>query len=383
MLDKLLDFIGSLRLTVVLLTFAMVLVFVGTLAQVNHGIYAVQKQYFQSLLVFWGPAGAGWKIPILPGGYLLGALLLINLAVSQATRFEFKRDNLGLYVVHGGVALLLVGQLFTDKMQVESYMRLEEGQSAYYSESSRVMELAFIEDSNPAHDTVVSVPEAQLARQKEIVHASLPFRVRVTRYHANSELANRRADAAEPPPATQGFGVSLGLVAKPPTAKTDERNLPSAVIEILEGDRSLGTWLVSAVLREAQAFQAAGRSWKVALRPMRFYKPYSIQLLDFTHEKYPGTEIPKNFSSKVKVHHPGTKEEREVLIYMNNPLRFGGETYYQSGYEGDRVTVLQVVRNPAWLTPYIACLLVGFGLLAHFLISLTSFVRDAAKRRAA
>ncbi len=35
------------------------------------------------------------------------------------------------------------------------------------------------------------------------------------------------------------------------------------------------------------------------LRPARYYKPYSLTLQDFTHEVYPGTQIPKNFSSKV------------------------------------------------------------------------------------
>ena len=49
---------------------------------------------------------------------------------------------------------------------------------------------------------------------------------------------------------------------------------------------------------------------------------------------------------------------------MNNPLRYDGETYYQSGFDRNdaRVTILQVVRNPSWLTPYVACILVSLGL---------------------
>ena len=40
---------------------------------------------------------------------------------------------------------------------------------------------------------------------------------------------------------------------------------------------------------------------------------------------------------------------------MNSPLRYGGETFYQSGYDENdpKVTILQVVRNPSWLTPYV------------------------------
>jgi cytochrome c biogenesis protein ResB len=93
-----------------------------------------------------------------------------------------------------------------------------------------------------------------------------------------------------------------------------------------------------------------------------------------------GTEIPKNFSSRVRLKNPDSGEDREVLIYMNNPLRYGGETYYQGGFEpGDTVSILQVVRNPSWLTPYIACVLVSIGLVVQFMYHLVGF---AKKRKA-
>ena len=47
--------LSSLRLTVVCLGFGMLLVFLGTLAQVHLGIHAVQARYFQSLIIYWSP----------------------------------------------------------------------------------------------------------------------------------------------------------------------------------------------------------------------------------------------------------------------------------------------------------------------------------------
>src|SRR5208282_5954843 len=109
------------------------------------------------------------------------------------------------------------------------------------------------------------------------------------------------------------------------------------------------------------------------------YKPYFISLLAFNHDIYPGTDIPRNFSSKVHLHDPSTGEDRDVLIYMNNPLRYRGETYFQASFEpGDRGTILQVVRNPASLAPYIACSLVALGLLVQFLTHLVKFARKRA-----
>jgi hypothetical protein len=77
------------------------------------------------------------------------------------------------------------------------------------------------------------------------------------------------------------------------------------------------------------------------------------------------------------------KEDREVLIFMNNPLRYGGLTFYQAGFEqGDRTTILQVVRNPGWLIPYIACIMMGTGLVVQFAITLAGFIRKRSKTTA-
>ena len=66
----------------------------------------------------------------------------------------------------------------------------------------------------------------------------------------------------------------------------------SAAIEIVPIDfasgamqPSLGTWLVSDALGAPQTFSCAGRTWQIAMRPARYYKPYSVTLQKFTHEK--------------------------------------------------------------------------------------------------
>jgi hypothetical protein len=69
-----------------------------------------------------------------------------------------------------------------------------------------------------------------------------------------------------------------------------------------------------------------------------------------------------------------------VLIYMNNPLRYAGETYYQASFDADDAgTILQVVHNPSWITPYLACVMVAAGLITQFLYHLIPFLK---RRRA-
>ena len=83
LLKPVLDFFLSLRLTVVLLTLSMILVFVATLDQVNLGVWAVQQKYFHSFFVAARIPGSDLTIPVFPGGYLIGGLLLINLGVAH------------------------------------------------------------------------------------------------------------------------------------------------------------------------------------------------------------------------------------------------------------------------------------------------------------
>jgi cytochrome c biogenesis protein ResB len=64
---------------------------------------------------------------------------------------------------------------------------------------------------------------------------------------------------------------------------------------------------------------------------------------------------------------------------MNNPLRYAGLTFYQAGFENDdKTTILQVVRNPSWQLPYVACALMTLGLVVQFCIHLVAFI---ARRR--
>ena len=115
-LDRLIKVFTSLRLTVVCLGFGLVLVFIGTLAQVDLGLYKAQNEYFRSFFIYWGPKGVDWKVPVFPGGYLIGSVLLINLVSAHFSRFVWTRKKIGIWLVHVGLILLLLGQLLTRRL---------------------------------------------------------------------------------------------------------------------------------------------------------------------------------------------------------------------------------------------------------------------------
>jgi hypothetical protein len=377
MLRRFIDLITSLKLTIVCLAAAMVLIFAGTLSQVHLGIWEAQQRYFQSLFVWWPAEGNGFKIPIFPGGHLIGAVLLINLIAAHVKRFRWSMSKLGIHLTHAGLIIMLAGGLFTDLFAVESNMRLSNGDTKNYSEHSRQVELVVIDTSNPEYDQVTAIPEGVLRRGGTIEHKSLPFRLVTRHYYQNSRLrmANESGTARQPI-ANKGPGAQVVVDPLPRSTGMNDRDVVSAAVEIFAAEGSLGTWLVSDALGAPQTFAAGGRSWRLEMRPARYYKPYSVTLQKFTHEKYPGTEIPKNFASTVTLIDPERSVNRNVLIYMNHPLRYRGDTYYQAGFErDDRTTILQVVRNPSFIAPYVACIVVAVGLLVQFGYHLVGFSR--------
>lgn len=393
--------LASLRLTLILLAFSLMLVFFGTMAQEPLGLYMAQARFFQSAFVDAASLGAAIRktlqmlhiyltpataadvlaapyIPVFPGGYLLGSLLVINLIAAHVARFKFGWKKSGIVLVHTGLIVLLIGQLCTDIVADESSMRLIEGQTLNYSERDRQSELAVVETTGD-RSRIVAFPDSLLSTGTVLSRPELPFTVKVTRYYGNSMLTNR-SDKIDAPTVTDGPGKVYAPLALPPVTSMNEKDAPSAIVEVVGPEGSIGSYLVSLYLGRPQPVTYKDRRFELSIRPRRIYKDFSLTLLDFRHDKYPGTETAKNFSSKVRLENPGTGEKREVLIYMNNPLRYQGMTFYQASFDprDERVTVLQVVRNPAWLTPYFACILVGVGLAVQFGIHLVGFVRKKA-----
>jgi hypothetical protein len=495
-MNSLWKILTSLRVTVICLAFAIVLVFVGTVAQADEGLYQAQERYFKHWLVV-GATMWGHHVPlILPGGYTIGVTLLVNLVAAHIKRFRWGWSKIGIHLTHLGIIILLVGQLATDMMQVESRMSFAEGQTAGYIERHREVELVFASDAGEGKEEVVSIPQELVAKGGEITHPKLPFTVRVKDYAPNGDVvahselteaagklstalatvegqfssadglvpAAQRAEESEgrvavwraaleaigekdtqdlvaaakriaaqpereaklrnelktrfhtemlarfrmqggamrlaaeklgageqvaadslPAAATNGAGARALATRLPEAKDMDSRSLPFAVLELIGPGLNPGTWLVSPILR-AQEVTAGGKTFRVAFRDERQYLPFSLKLLQATHKKYPGSDLPKDFRSRVLIENPETKESREVEISMNDPLRYGGLAFFQYQMTKDELdqrpgsSVLQVVRNPSWLAPYIGCIVVAIGMIWQFLHHLVGFI---TKRRTA
>lgn len=417
--------LASLRLTVILFVMSLFLVFVGTLAQMDESINGVVVRYFRSFFV-WVPfqlfARLGMvffgvdrdtRIPgalPFPGGWLLGTALLLNLLAAHLVRFKLSWKRSGILLIHSGLILMMLGELWTGLYAVEGNMTIRESETANFLEHRDRSEIAIIAPVDDNKDEVVVVPDSRLRDGARIQHKLLPFDIEVTRTMPNSLLGAVRTSkfyrdleaTGDPsiemvkavdaipeelrPLADSGLGTDVfGIAtAKGVGVESSSHDIPSVYVTLLnkETGKPLGSYFLSvwnSVLGgSAQSVAVDGKNYDMALRFKRSYKPYSVYLYKVRTTYYPNTTKPKTYSSDVRLQDPSNGEDLQFKIYMNQPLRYQGETFYQSQVLGQDTTVLQVVKNRGWLLPYISCVVVALGMLIHFSLSLSTFLSRRA-----
>lgn len=107
--------------------------------------------------------------------------------------------------------------------------------------------------------------------------------------------------------------------------------------------------------------------------------PFTLKLDDFVVERYPGSNSPSGFMSRVVLTDTVRGVSMPYDIYMNHILKYRGYRFYQSSYDSDELgTVLSVNHDPAGMyTTY-----TGYALLFLFillsLINRRSFFRTVA-----
>jgi ABC-type transport system involved in cytochrome c biogenesis permease subunit len=445
MLTKLLKPLASLYLTVTLILLSMMLIYAGTWAQIDHNIHDVQKEYFHSFLTWikfqtlLPRPGPGQPVirggfPM-PGGYLVGGLMLLNLLAAQVVRFRITLKALGLtllelipmvavfwlwyyqdgwiaivsfiggllllglliltlhalykkragvILIHLGLILLLAGEGVASVMQREGSMPVAEGSYNHYAYSLKHTELAVVRPGEQ-NDTHTVITDTLLKPGNQISDARLPFSIKIDDWYRNSRpIIAREGTPEATKPSIADFDKQWNPIrwtaqkvegyagAGSDAEKVDQ---PSAFVTLTAKDgKPLGSYLLSVHNEEPVEVTSDGKTYELFLRFQRDYKPYTIYLHDFSHDVYQGTDVAKNYASKVTLVDHQRNEKRDANIHMNHPLRYRGETFFQASFIGETMTVLTVVSNPGAMLPYTAIFISGVGLVYHFILMLAGFL---------
>lgn len=338
-------------------------------------------------------------------------------AVLLAGCWLLFQKRAGIVLLHAGVVLMMVNELVVARYAIEWQMTLEEGEAANFARDIRTTELAIIDRSQPDAEQVTVIPRELLEKNateneklaadsepavavpdKEGEKSLLPFDVTVLKHYRNHNV--RRAQPGEKVLATAGAGtqfVAEDARSSKGTDSNSEVDIGAIYAKLTEKKtgRDLGTYLISQLGEEGigvnpqkfrETVEAGGKKYELVLRFARDYKPYTVKLFDVRKDDYLGSDTPKNYSSDVRLVDPETNIDNQIHIKMNDPLRYRGDTFYQSNYarqpNGSEVTTLAVVSNVGWMIPYLACMIVATGMIFQFGLALDRFLNRRSQEEA-
>ena len=156
----------------------LLLVFFGTLYQADHGLYEAHRIFFG--YVIW----VANVIPF-PGTSTVLWVLSVQLAVFMLVQLPLVWKKLGLWIVHGGLLLLLAGGFVTQMMAVESQMTLAEGQTGHYTTSYDQWEIAAWTSRGDTNDVTAYVDD-DLRPGTVLALDPHPARLTVKTYYPNA-----------------------------------------------------------------------------------------------------------------------------------------------------------------------------------------------------
>lgn len=377
------------------------LVFVG----LSDGNKPVERVLFLASAVLAGAISAGvLLIPPLedPSMRILYQLLkgtVCGLVLLAGCWLVFRK-RAGIVLLHAGVGMLMVYEILVglNAGTMEASMSIEEGQTAVYTTDIRSAELVIADLSDPKKDVESIIPGRMLKSGEKFDDAKLPFIIEVLDYHPHSTLYNKVAkfnmsrpgmpaeEPQTPDLSTTGLGKTFRIQPLETSVGTDtsgQVDTPSAYVRLLsrQDGKELGTYLATTILTRSEPLEYEGKKYEVELRFRRTYTPYHVTLKDVQKNVYVGTDRPKDFRSIVTLVDTSREDAKPIdfEIWMNNPLRYGGFTFYQSNYdaggEGRReMTSLQVVENEGWTIPYLACMITAVAMLFQFFQVLLRFL---------
>lgn len=343
------------------LAWLMVLVVSGTVAQKYIGLYLAQKLFFYAAILWVGP------VP-LPGGLSTIGLLLISLTSQIIYGSKWTLRRAGINIAHLGAWLLIASSIVILWWSHEGNMVIAEGQTVnqiadYHDRVWSVTDVATSEN-------ILTIPWTDLRMGKTYDVPGTPLRLNLIKYCRNCAFVENKA-IGKARAEYQGRARNIDIISAP--LKTDDEANQSGIQFRITGSHQDGIYFSVDFLDAAPTVTAQGKTYRIALQKRRTVLPFSIELVKFTKDTHPGTEMARAYQSDVIIHDGGASWPS--AIEMNSPLRYRGYTFYQSSFiDGDvPSTVLAVVDNPGRWLPYIASTLMAIGLFLHLFTRLNVF----------
>ncbi|MFC5455905.1 cytochrome c biogenesis protein ResB [Prosthecobacter fluviatilis] len=401
---KIFAFLSGFGLATAVLIMLLVLTFLGTLEQAEHGLVASQARYFESAFIDRIDIGACWRalafdgywnignvtlpLYIVPGGYTLMAILFVNLLLGGIVRVRKSPKTIGVIISHFAILFMIAAGAVTHHFAKEGNMSLSEGQTndEFLSFHDRVIEIEKLQTDGKAKRSALVIDESKFrdlttaGNGRTFTSEKLPFDLIITGWKKHAQ-PKRDADGSRTDAVDGYFIQQLPELDESGAAMADEQ-LASACVAIakIKGSGEKQTGILWEFAAAPWTVTVGADKYLISLVHRTYKLPFAVRLDHTEEEKHPGTQRARRFTSKVTKLEDGREEKR--VITMNEPVRSEGYAVFQSTFSsgdkegtGVKSSGFMIVENPADHWPLISCIIVAEGLLLHFLMMLARFIK--------
>ena len=382
------DVLSGFGLATVLLLLLGLLTWFATLEQIDNGLYPTLNKYFHWKSVFLLPEIQGKMVPLpLPGGYWVGAVLLLNLTLGGVIRIRKGWRHVGNLISHLGIIFMLVGGGVAHHFSERGNMAVREGESSSAAEDYFEYVVEVAEIKNGKMDSIHVIRGGQMddltgGDARLFRFPALPFDLELAGYLGNAVpvgMTERAPDQGQ-------LTVDGYYLKKKPDEVNAEAHTAGCYARVVHRD---GTKSAPFILAGASfhpfSIRHEDRIFTVDMRKRLWPMPFTVKLDEFTAAFHPGTMKPAKFISKItRIENGG---EAKVTIQMNEPMRYEGLTFFQASYgppgagPGQKMySVFEIVKNPADKWPEYSLYVVSFGMLVTFLTKLGTYLGAASRK---
>jgi hypothetical protein len=386
---RIFDILSGFGLATILLLILGLLTFFATLEQVEYGLYPTLNKYFHWKSVFLIPELKDKMVPlILPGGYWVGVVLLINLTLGGVIRIRKGWKHAGNLISHLGIIFMLVAGGVAHHFSERGNMAVGEGETSNTAEDyfEYVVEVAEIKDGRPASIHVIRgehLTDLEAGKTRVFRLPDLPFDLEAGGYLKNAVPVA----ITERAPARNELVTDNYYLMERPDEINAEANTAAVYARIVQRDgKKSDPFILAGASFHPFTVKHDERVFTVDMRKRLWPMPFSVQLDEFTAEFHPGTMKPSKFVSKIT--RVENDSEAKYTIQMNEPMRYEGLTFFQASYgppgagPGQRMySVFEIVRNPADKWPEYSLYVVTFGMLVTFLTKLGGYLAGNSRRK--
>ncbi len=383
------DFLSGFHVATVTLLLLLVLTWLATLEQIDAGLYPTLNKYFSWKSPWLIPELNGKTVPIiLPGGYYVSALLLINMTLGGIIRIRKGWRQAGNLISHFGIVFMLLGGGVAHHFSERGNMAIYEGQTSNVAEDFHeyVVELAESKEGRIEKIHVIRgrfLTGLEAGNPREFRFGDLPLSLEISGYLGNCQPESKLINA----PRAGELVVDGYYLRELDSHVETERNIAGCYARVLNADGSKSDpFILWGGQFHPYTVNVNGRNFTIDMRKRLWPMPFDVKLDKFTADFHPGTSRPAKFISDVRRVENG--REAEVRIQMNEPMRYEGFTFFQASYgpsdakPGDEMySVFEIVRNPADHWPEYSLYVVAFGMLVTFLTKLGGHLAVASRKR--